>query len=589
MAPGPRPEIRWRELALVAAGSCLLAVVMHWPLILHLGETIPKDLGDPLPQAWQLAWGGHALTDQPLDFFQSNQFWPERDSLAFGDALIGYAPAGLIGDGPRAAVVRYDLLFLFAYALCFFGAYALARELGLGRLGAAVAGAAYAFAPFRLEQDGHMQVISSGGIPLTLAVAARGIRLRRPWLLVAAWAVAAWQLSIGFAIGLPFAYLLALLIAIGAVVWWRAGRPELDRRLLAGGAIGGVLFLIVTGLIAAPYLRVADEHPEATRPPSTVEEFSGPLSAFVLNSDENWVWGNATLDLFNELNNPAEKTLFPGLVILLLAAAGLGSSVFPRWLRAGLGIAVLAISVLALGFQEDDGWLWPYRVVYDLLPGWEAIRTPGRLLTFSTVPLALLAGAGAQALHDAARRRVAERGPEPGPGSRLALGLLAAVLVAAVVIEGRGLPFDPFDDQDQPVVPIAASRTADAPAPQLHLPALTADDNRRYLLWSTDGFPEIVNGRASTRPDRIEELIEGMTDFPDQATVARLRDYGVRSVVLHTDRIAFSPQSEAAAAPIGELGIERRSLPGGLVLYELGSPSAGFAPTEGSAAPGDPG
>ena len=57
-----RREITLRELLLVALGAALLlSVVMHWPLLLHLGETIPKDLGDPLPQSWQVAWGGHAL------------------------------------------------------------------------------------------------------------------------------------------------------------------------------------------------------------------------------------------------------------------------------------------------------------------------------------------------------------------------------------------------------------------------------------------------------------------------------------------------------------------------------------------------
>ena len=54
-----------------------------------------------------------------------------------------------------------------------------------------------------------MQVISSGGIPLALALGVRGYRLRRPGWVVAGSAVAAWQLSIGFTLGLPFAYLLA--------------------------------------------------------------------------------------------------------------------------------------------------------------------------------------------------------------------------------------------------------------------------------------------------------------------------------------------------------------------------------------------
>jgi hypothetical protein len=571
-----------RELVVAALGAVLLAVAMHWPLVLNLETTIPKDLGDPLPQAWQIAWGGHALAHQPLEFFQANQFWPEPDSLAFGDALIGYAPAGLIGDGPTDAVVRYNLVFLLAYALAFVGPYLLARELGLGPFGAAVAGAAYAYAPFRLEQDGHLQVISSGGIALALALGARGLRLRRPWLLVAAGAVAAWQVSIGFAIGLPFSYLLTLLAAICAVVWWRRGRPPLQRRMIAGGIAGLLIFVAAVGVISRPYLRVADAHEEATRAASDVEEFSGPISEFILNSDENWIWGDATLDTFHEVNNPAEKTLFPGLIVLLLAGVGLGSSTFPRWLRISLGVGTLATYVLCMGFQEEDGWLWPYRIIYDLLPGWEAIRTPGRLATFATLGLALLAAAGAEAFLRALARRMGERRAEAGARPlRIATGAVAVLLMLAVVVEGRGLPFDPTDRHDQPRVDAVPPSVADVPAPQLHLPAEGADENRRYLLWSTDGLPPIVNGRASTRPDDIEQLIIEMRPFPDEATVERLREYGVRSVILHTDRTAGRPQAGAELKSVKGLGlkVEHR---GPLVIYGLGASSAGSVETDSS-------
>ena len=180
MATAEQSRITARELALVALGAAVFAIVLNWPLILNLGSHIPLDLGDPLPQAWQVSWGGHALLHQPLHFFDANQYWPFHQTLAFSDALIGYAPAGLIGSGPHDAVVRYDLLFLFAYALAFFGAYLLARELGLGPVAALVAGAAFAFAPYRIEQDGHLQVISSGGIPLALALGVRALRDAQP-------------------------------------------------------------------------------------------------------------------------------------------------------------------------------------------------------------------------------------------------------------------------------------------------------------------------------------------------------------------------------------------------------------------------
>src|SRR4029450_11434328 len=124
-----------REVALAALAACLLALALHWPLPLHMTRDVPRDVGDPLVQAWEVGWGGHALLHQPLDYFQDNTFSPLTDTLAFSDPLAGYAPAGPLGNGVTAAVLRYNLLFLFAYALCFLGAWLLARELGAGRAG----------------------------------------------------------------------------------------------------------------------------------------------------------------------------------------------------------------------------------------------------------------------------------------------------------------------------------------------------------------------------------------------------------------------------------------------------------------------
>jgi hypothetical protein len=563
------PELTRREVALAGAGSLLLSVVMTWPLLLHLGTTIPRDIGDPLAEVWQVAWGGHALLHQPLHFFDANRFWPIKDSLAFGDALIGYAPAGVFSSGVKESIVRYDLLFIFAYALAFFGGYLLAREMGIGRAGAAVAGAAFAYAPFRLEQDGHMQVISSGGIPLALAFAVRGLRLGRPWWLFAAWVVAFWQISLGFVLGLPFAYLIGALILIGAIVWYRRGHPGIDRRMLVAGVAGAVFFLAATAVIARPYFHIADEFPEAKRHVSEVQQFSGPLDVFITAPEENEIWGPATAGVRDPLQNIPEKTLFPGLVIVALALVGLGSRSLDRRLRIGLAVAVLFVSVLALGFIAKDGLLWPYRIAYDYLPGWDAIRTPGRLVTFSSLALALLAAAGTEALLRAIGRR---SWPAWAPAA------VTGVLLLAIATEGRGLPFDPFDKQAQPEVPPQGTSTAELPTPQLHLPARTPKENRAYQLASTDGFPDIVNGRASTIPHTVVDLVHAMDDFPSAATVKRLQDYGVRTVVVHLGNTEGTPQAGVAKVPVKGLPLRRYRLPG-LVVYELDSSSASSGPS----------
>ena len=144
-------------------------------------------------------------------------------------------------------------------------------------------------------------------------------------------------------------------------------------------------------------------------------------------------------------------------MILLLAIAGLWSSSLGKRWRIGLGIAVVAFVVLSLGFREEGGLLWPYRVLYDALPGWNAIRTPGRLATFTSLTLALLAAAGAEAAIRALGRR---RWPA---WSAIAV---AGVLALAIVTEGRSLPFDPFDNQAEPQVPTPAHLDRRHPAPR---------------------------------------------------------------------------------------------------------------------------
>ena len=122
----PRARSCWSSLAGVA-----LAVLTSWPLVLHMPSRIAPDLGDPVRTAWQIAWVGHAMLHDPLHLFDSNAFYPHPLSLAFSDSLLGYGPAAFFGSGTVAALVRYNLLFLFAWSLCFVGAYLLARELGL--------------------------------------------------------------------------------------------------------------------------------------------------------------------------------------------------------------------------------------------------------------------------------------------------------------------------------------------------------------------------------------------------------------------------------------------------------------------------
>jgi hypothetical protein len=601
----PSPSIGRGELLWAILGGITLAVLTTWPLVLHMSSRIAPDLGDPVRTAWEIAWVGHAMLTDPQHLFDSNAFYPHPLSLAFSDSLLGYGPAAFFGSGTIAALVRYNLLFLFTWSFCFVGAWMLARELGLGRLGAAAAGVAFAYAPYKVTEAGHLHVISSGGLPMAMFLLLRGYRRSSRGLVLAGLLLSAWQISLGFTLGLQYAYLLLVLAVLVLVYWWwgrltpgvgwlgggtesvpsadsltstgstssvrsRSGRgPLLPRRLLAVTLIGVAVLGAVTVYQARPYLKVAAEYPTAKRTLKEVETYSAGPAAFLAASSENRVWGSLTSGMRAKVNSKNESVFFPGGLILVLALVGLagvgGSSSYTPRLRVGLLIGIVTCSILALGFGIT-GAGYPYRLLYDYAPGWNGVRVPGRIFTLATLFYALLAGAGVQLL-------VGRIGPW---GERHRLRGLPALLGVALLI---GLLGEGAGHLGHPVVPQPVRAEIGLPGPVLDLPTDGALD-RVWQYFSTDGFYKIPIGNSTFDIPAVDDLRGGMSGFPDRASIEKLRYYGIRTVVLHLTMpklpgihgyaLAEPPNTAAAAAkPVAGLGVTRRQV-GSLVIYEIG-------------------
>jgi len=571
-APSPaltRGEILWAVLA-----GVVLAALVTWPLVLHMGSRISPDLGDPVRTAWQVAWVGHAMLHSPLHLFDSNAFYPHPLSLAFSDSLLGYGPAGFFGAGTVAALVRYNLLFLLAWSLAFVGCYLLARELGLRRLAAAAAGAAFAYAPYRVTEAGHLHVISSGGIALALFLLLRGYRRSSRGLVIAGWLVSAWQISLGFTLGLQFAYLMAVLAVLAAIWWLTAGRPSLPRDLVVITVLGILVLGAVTVYEARPYLKVANDYPTAKRTIREVKNYSAGPAAWLSASSENRVWGDLTSGMRAHVHSKNEQVLFPGGFILLLALLGLAAPLYTRRLRLGLAVGVVVCAVLAVGLGLT-GYGYPYRLLFNYAPGWDGVRVPGRVFTLATLFLALLAGAGAQMLSGRLGEVFARHGGRLA--KRVSLGAataaLGVVIVAGIVGEGAG-------HMAHPLVPQPARAEIGLPGPRLDLPTDGPYD-RVWQYFSTDGFYKIPIGNSTFDIPAVDDIRGGVHNFPDKASVEKLRWYGIKTVVLHLAPFRELPPSHgfaqleprsptaAAAKPITGLGITRHRV-GSLVIYEIG-------------------
>lgn len=537
--------------------SITVATVMTWPTLAHPASTITSDLGDPLYQAWAMAWLGHAFVHQPFHPFDGNAFWPLRDSAAFTDISPGLAFLGLGVSGPADALIRYNIAYALAAAVNLAGAYALARQLGSGRTGAAVAGAAFAFTPWRLAHVAHLNVLFTGGVPLTFALLLRGHGIgrggwrperARPAVAIAGWAVAAWQIGMGFAVGLPFIYMLMFFMSACAIAWVVRGRPKLPRGLLWADGAGGLVFGTVVIAMGEVLLRVTHEFPEATagRDIGALRIFSPPISGLWMAHHNSIVWAWTGNGVRRPGLNLDEMALFPGALVLVLAALGVFVSVWTIRRRAFF-VAVVAISVvLALGTTVLDGdWTWvPARAI---LPGFAAIRTSGRLIVWAVLALGLLAAGLITRLEKSWRHAM----------PRLALFTVPGL----VALEGlSGVP--------HPRVPEPPAAFRDARPPVLVLPSSVASDNQ-VMFWSAGNFPELGNGSSSFEPNRELQLRKATMSFPDRSSIALLRRLGFRTVVVPRSLATAKMWTDLTNRPIDGLPIRREQENDG-VIFMLG-------------------
>ncbi len=143
-----------------------LTIVMTWPLAGGLTRDIPGDFGDPLFTSWVLSWD---VTHLGRGWWSANIFAPHPLALAYSEHFLPQAlqvlPIYAITKNP---ILCYNLLFLSTFALAGLGMFLLGRELTGSAAAGLVAGLAFAFAPYRIANIPHLQVLSSAWMPFVL-------------------------------------------------------------------------------------------------------------------------------------------------------------------------------------------------------------------------------------------------------------------------------------------------------------------------------------------------------------------------------------------------------------------------------------
>lgn len=300
-------NVRLPPLALAAIGYTALAIVLTFPLILHLSTTLPRDLGDPLLSTSILWWNAHAVpfTDRWWNGFA---FYPAPGTLAFSDPRLGSSlmatPLQWIGLNPAAA---YNITFLATYPLCALAAHWLGFVLTARHGASTVAGLVFGFCPFRAAHMPHLELLAAFGMPCALAALHLFLRTkRRKWLAVFALALVVQGLCSSY-------YLLffSVFLAVWLLWFFRPDDWRSHLEIVIAGAIAGVVMLpLVLGYGAIHrfygFERSFDE----------IQSFSADVTSFFVSHATLLLWG------WTAPWSKSEGELFPGATVLVLVAIG---------------------------------------------------------------------------------------------------------------------------------------------------------------------------------------------------------------------------------------------------------------------------
>jgi hypothetical protein len=492
-------DAAWRYRGFAIVGICGFAAVLLLPQIRAM-DSVP-DLGDPLFSIWRFSWVFHKLLGDPRPLFDGNIFHPHPLTLTLSDSMLlpALTTAPLLAAGVHP-VVAYNVVMIASFVASAFATYVLVERL-TGSPGAAFASALlYGFHPYRFEHYSHFELQMTYCMPLALLALQRFVETARLRYVLAASLLAVGQLYSSMYYAVFFLFCAG---AVFVLTCWLTRAPM--RKLIAPAAVAGAL----AALLAIPLARTYTAAKLGDREAETVAYYSATAADYLRAHPRSATWGNRTLP-----GRQPERALFPGVMLLLLAAMALIPPLgITRTVYAG---ALLLMFEISRGFNS-----WIYPLLYEALPFLRGMRVPARASILVGLTLAVLAGFGVKRLIAGRPARVRQ--------------LVLAGLVVAIGLDLRPLlRLEPVWSEPPAVYgPVAGNTSAVLAEFPIGGNPRGFTPNVPFMYFSLWHWAEMVNGYSGHYPPGQVEFEEALRAFPEPPTLDVLRSRGVTHVTVN--------------------------------------------------------
>jgi hypothetical protein len=531
---------RGSRLFLLPALAAYTAYTLYFlrPIWRLFPDHLTPNARDPLFNLYVLKWGAHQAREGFPAFWDANFFFPVRGALALSDHLLGPALVTAAFPNPIAA---YNLLLFGSFVASGLATAWVLRAAGCGRFAAALGGAMWAFAPFRLMHLNHLQILLAQFLPLTLWLWHR--LLERPTAKRAALFLLVYVLHLSGGSYLAYiAHVPLLFLLLSHLL--AAPRAFAARRTLAVLLPTAAAAGLAAAALYLPYVEVSRrlgierQDAEVRRFGATAASYLTPAQGGVHRSMMRLLLGQS------RIRRPrSENALFPGLVAsgLALYEAAARVRARTRWSTWERGLTGGAAACLLLSHAAV------YVPLMRVVPGLAGMRVPARFHVVASLALAYWAARGADRLLARFRR----------PAAAAAAAVALAGFLAVELAPNRPPAWVRIlrEEEFPPVYAWLAERPEVAALVEL---PIRPRREHEAMYYSTRHWKPIANGFSGYHPPAYQELTARIRWLPDRAGLELLRRRGVTHLVVHSAPFARRGKAHLLARWREEHELSRR-------------------------------
>ncbi len=367
----------------------ILTLAITHPLVFNIENFLPYP-GDPFLNTWIISWNLNKLINFNFtDYFDSNIFYPNNNTFAYSENLIGQSlmvlPIYLLKHNP---VLAHNVWVFLSFIISAFGVYLLVFYYTKNFMAGILAGIIFGFAPFKLIHNYTHLHLSCCWLPYLMLIWELYIKKSKTKFIF----LTVLLIFLFISSSLYFSVFLPIIFLIFFLVKYKISRNSAERKKIIKILIITIFFTFFVSLFfLKPYLRLATDGfyraPEEIikYTPGFDSYFKSPFNFPVTYNSEMLVGPGYVLlaaltvclvYLFRqkrELNQETKNNIFIYSVIGLIGLI-ISLGFFYHWRPWG------------------NGLIAPFYFLYYLVPGFSGIRGVGRFSVFFIFSLAVIVG-----------------------------------------------------------------------------------------------------------------------------------------------------------------------------------------------------